>query len=285
MGKAQQRRTEASITQATDAQLAEQSSQQARQQQVLQNQKEAYKSFEFQNPFAGMENTMEDLTVNTAAADFQAEQGAQQRANLLSGLRGAAGGSGVAGLAQSLANAGTMQARQISVDLGQQQTQNQKLAAQQAGQNQLYERQGAAAVQQAEASRESTLLGMEMGEMAGARAGVQAAYGNQMAGFGAITGMQNARMGMTGQIVGGVAQGLGSAIASDRRLKKNIEYMFDSPSGLPVYNFEYIDVKYGSGVHQGVMSDEIPLEAATTHSDGFDRVNYSLLDVEFKKVN
>jgi len=285
MGKRQQRRTEASITQATDTQLAEQSSQQARQQQVLQNQKEAYKSFEFQNPFAGMENTMEDLTVNTAAADFQAEQGAQQRANLLSGLRGAAGGSGVAGLAQSLANAGTMQARQISVDLGQQQTQNQKLAAQQAGQLQSLERQGAAAVQQAEASRESTLLGMEMGEMAGARAGVQAAYGNQMAGFGAITGMQNARMAMTGQIVGGVAQGLGSAIASDRRLKKNIEYMFDSPSGLPVYNFEYIDTKHGSGVHQGVMSDEIPLEAVTTHSDGFDRVNYSLLDVEFKKVN
>lgn len=39
MGKRQQRRTEASITQATDTQLAEQSSQQARQQQVLQNQK------------------------------------------------------------------------------------------------------------------------------------------------------------------------------------------------------------------------------------------------------
>ena len=155
---------------------------------------------------------MEDLTVNTAAADFQAEQGAQQRANLLSGLRGAAGGSGVAGLAQALANQGTLQSRQISVDLGQQQTQNQKLAAQQAGQLQSLERQGAAAVQQAEASRESTLLGMEMGEMAGARAGVQAAYGNQMAGFGAITGMQNARMAMTGQIIGGVAQGIGNAI-------------------------------------------------------------------------
>ena len=53
MGKRQQRRTEASITQATGAQLAEQSSQQARQQQVLQNQKEAYKSFEFQNRVQG----------------------------------------------------------------------------------------------------------------------------------------------------------------------------------------------------------------------------------------
>ena len=33
-----------------------------------------------------------------------------------------------------------------------------------------------------------------------------------MAGFGAITGMQNARMGMYGQIIGGVAQGVGSAL-------------------------------------------------------------------------
>jgi hypothetical protein len=54
---------------------------------------------------------------------------------------------------------------------------------------------------------------------------------------------------------------------------------------LPVYNFEYIDTKYGSGVYQGVMSDEVPLEAVTISPDGFDRVNYSLLDVEFKKVN
>jgi hypothetical protein len=131
---------------------------------------------------------------------------------------------------------------------------------------------------------------MEMGEMAGARAGVQSAYANQMAGLGAISGMQNARMGMYGQIIGGVAQGISSAAttaaaASDRRLKKNIEYKFDSPSGLPVYNFEYIDTKYGSGVYQGVMSDEVPLEAVTISPDGFDRVNYSLLDVEFKKVN
>jgi hypothetical protein len=221
MGKKQQRRTEAKITRATGAQLAEQSAQQARQQQVLADQKQSFKSFEFQNPFAGMENTMEDLTVNTAAADFQAEQGAQQRANLLSGLRGAAGGSGVAGLAQALANQGTLQSRQISVDLGQQQTQNQRLAAQQAGQLQSLERQGAAAVQQAEASRESTLLGMEMGEMAGARAGVQAAYGNQMAGLGAITDMQNARTAMTGQIIGGVAGGLGSVFTG----------AFASPSG------------------------------------------------------
>jgi len=215
MGKAAQRRTEQQITGATEAQLQEQRAFQDRQRQVLDSQRAQYENFEFTNPFAGMENTMEDLQVNTAAADFQAEQGRQQRANLLSGLRGAAGGSGIAGLAQALANQGTLQSRQISVDLSKQQSMNQKLAAQQGMQLQQLERQGDAAVQQALASRESTLLGMEMGEMAGARAGVQSAYGNQMAGLGAISGMQNARMGMYGQIIGGVAQGVSSAVTGN----------------------------------------------------------------------
>ena len=48
--------------------------------------------------------------------------------------------------------------------------------------------------------------------MAGARAGMQAAYGNQMAGFGAIAQQNAARMGMWGSIIGGVAGGLGSAM-------------------------------------------------------------------------
>ena len=32
------------------------------------------------------------------------------------------------------------------------------------------------------------------------------------------------------------------------------------------------------------MSDEIPQAAVVKHSDGYDRVDYSKLDVEFKKV-
>lgn len=211
MGKKGQRRNEAMITGATDAQLKEQRALQAQQKAVLDAQREEYRQFEFTNPFAGMENVYEDLQVSTEAADFQMEQGAQQRANIMAGLRGAAGASGVAGLAQSLANQGTLQARQISADLSQQQTRNEQLRAQGASQVQQMVREGEAAVQSAEFGRESTLLGMEMGEMAGARAGMQAAFGNQMAGFGAITSMQNARMGMWGDIIGGVAQGIGTA--------------------------------------------------------------------------
>jgi len=76
-----------------------------------------------------------------------------------------------------------------------------------------------------------------------------------------------------------------SGVGSDRKLKKNITKIGESPSGLNIYTFEYIDqAKFGEGVFQGVMSDEVPQNAVVKGSDGFDRVNYSLLDIEFKKI-
>tara|TARA_B110001450_G_C17627067_1_gene483604 strand:- start:57 stop:770 length:714 start_codon:yes stop_codon:yes gene_type:complete len=71
---------------------------------------------------------------------------------------------------------------------------------------------------------------------------------------------------------------------SDRRLKKNITKIGESLSGLNIYSFEYKDVLHGEGLFQGVMSDEIPERAVIKHADGFDRVDYSQLDVEFKQI-
>ena len=71
---------------------------------------------------------------------------------------------------------------------------------------------------------------------------------------------------------------------SDRRLKKDIKLVSVSPSGLKIYNFKYKDTKFGVGKFQGVMSDEIPNNAIVSHEDGFDRVDYSKLDVEFKAI-
>ena len=71
---------------------------------------------------------------------------------------------------------------------------------------------------------------------------------------------------------------------SDRRLKNNIVKIGKSPSGLNIYSFEYKDTKFGDGLWQGVMSDEVPSEAVSVGADGYDRVNYSLLDVEFKQI-
>jgi hypothetical protein len=98
-----------------------------------------------------------------------------------------------------------MQARQVSVDLARQERQGQIMARQGAQQADMLRRQGEAAVQSAEFGRVSTLLGAEYGQMAGAEAGVQAAYGNEMSAFGARSQMQSARMNMWGNIVGGIA--------------------------------------------------------------------------------
>ena len=150
-----------------------------------------YKNIKFTNPYEGMENpyaenVFEDLTVNQQQAQFQAQQGAQQRANIMGSLRGAAGSSGIAGLAQSMANQGQLQAQQISASIGQQETMNQRLAAQGAQQKQrgaaavdLQQRQGDAMVQEAESGRQATILAMQQGQAAGANANYQQQMLNQ----------------------------------------------------------------------------------------------------------
>ncbi len=92
------------------------------------------KSLEITNPYKDLnttfENTFEDMAVNQQQAQFEAQQGAQARANLLSNLRSAAGGSGIAGLAQVLANQQQVQGQQISASIGQQEAANQRASAQ-----------------------------------------------------------------------------------------------------------------------------------------------------------
>jgi len=284
--------------QASQKQLARYNDEQVVQRKLLETQKAKYREFEFKNPygemknqFAGIENMYEDMTVDMRAANFQAQQGQQQRANIMQGLKGAAGSSGIAGLAQAMANQGQLQTQQIAAGIGQQERQNQlasrqaamtmqQMERQGAGQADMTQRGGAAMVQSAEMGRQSTLLGMEMSGMAGANAGVQSAYANQMSGFGAQASMLNSQVGAAAAITGAA---VGGAMQSDRKLKKNINKIGESPSGLNIYSFEYKDSKYGRGLFQGVMSDEIPQKAVST-KDGYDMVDYSMLDVEFKQI-
>ena len=179
--------------------LAERKEQQKRVDKEVAN----YRAMKFTNPYEGMENTMEDLRVSTQAADFQAEQGAQQRSNIMQSLKGAAGSSGIAGLAQSMANQGQLQARQISAGLAQQEVGNEMARAQQAGMIQKAERRGAAQIQQmersgdamvqgAESGRQATILGMQYGQAAGANTNYQQAMENQ-----ANANMRASQMGNT----------------------------------------------------------------------------------------
>jgi len=174
-----------------------------KQQDLLNKQKAQYKAMEFKNPFADMENTFEDLTVNQQQAQFQAQQGAQQRANIMQSMKGAAGGSGIAGLAQAMANQGQLQTQAISASIGQQESRNQALAAKGAANVQSMQRQGDQYVQQQEANRQATLLGMQMGETAGANTALQTAEGN-------LANAQVAQQQIVANAFGTFAQGLAS---------------------------------------------------------------------------
>ena len=206
------------------AQMEDYKAQQKTAKAAVEKQKQAYKDIDFKNPYAGMENVFEDMTVNQQQAQFQAQQGSQQRANIMQGLRGAAGASGVAGLAQAMASQGQLQSQQISASIGQQESQQQMARAQGAASIQQLERQGAAAVDlqqrqgeamvmEAETGRASTLLGMQYGELAGARAGTQSAYGNVASANAMELERINANKAMVGEIVGGVASAAGSILA------------------------------------------------------------------------
>ena len=282
MGRRAKRKQDAlskKMFRATDKQLKRYKEEQVVQRKLLEAQKARYRQFEFKNPYADMENVMEDMTVDMRAADFQRQQGEQQRSNILQALRGAAGGSGVASLAQTLANQGQLQTQQIAVGIGAQERQNMMMERQMAGQIDMTERGGEAMVQSAEMQRQSTLLGIEYGGMAGANAGVQAAYANQMAGFGAQASMLNSQLAAQTAM----AQTGANLAFSDRKLKKNINKIGESPSGLNIYSFEFKNSKHGEGLFQGVISDEVPQKAVGTR-DGYDTVNYNMLDVEFKQI-
>ena len=230
------------------------------QDELLNEQRKQFQEFQFENPFADiknpyedlktefeniyadLENPYEDLTVNMRAAEFQAEQGAQQRANILATLRGAAGGAGIGGLAQALANQGQRQAQQISANIAQQETANQRLAAQGAARIQQLELagaeraralgisreqliaqggfkadvlrgQGQAALQQAEFGRESTLLGVEFGLAAGANQALQQAMANQMSAKGMQAQMHGAQAAQISGMVGAIIGAVGTAVS------------------------------------------------------------------------
>ena len=93
----------------------------------MKGQKNAFEGME--NKFEGMENAFEDLTVNTQQAEFEAQQNQQMQANIMSQMAGAAGGSGIAALAQSMANQGALQSQKAAASIGAQEAANQKLAA------------------------------------------------------------------------------------------------------------------------------------------------------------
>ena len=199
----------------------------------LQEGREAYNAIEFTNPyegitnpyegvtsqFTGMENVYEEPQVDTRAADFMREQSQQQQANILQNLRGVAGGSGVAGLAQQISNIGTQQARQAAVDIARQERQSEMarrgeasridslqrqdaqridmLQRQGGFQADMLQRKGDMFVQQQEQDRIASLYGLAADRQTATSQALNTAQ----------TGFADALGSLGGEIAGGVASG------------------------------------------------------------------------------
>jgi len=233
-----------------------------------------------------MSNPYLNLGVATQAAEFQAEEADIALANTLDTLR-SSGAS--AGGATALARAALESKKGVSATIEKQEADNAKAAA-----------RGEEVLQAAKVGEATRLQGVQMSEaqrMQEAEAqGVDYQFKGEedrtMQQLNRLSGQQaqseaNRAQAKSNQnaAYGGIASGLGSIVGgfSDRRLKKNIKQIGVSDSGLKIYSFEYIDKNLGDGIFQGVMSDEIPKEAVIPF-DGYDLVDYSRIDVEFKKI-
>jgi hypothetical protein len=163
-----------------------------------------YFSQDTSNLYSNLENTMEDLTVNTQAAEFAAQQQAQGLSNIMGSMNQAAGGSGIAALAQSLANQQAQSATAASASIGQQESMNQRLAAQQGGRLQELERAGAGQSRALKAQLLGEEFQINANELASSEEAIQAA--------------RAARTEALGQFAGGVGNaltgGLGNQILS-----------------------------------------------------------------------
>lgn len=277
-----------------------------------------------QNFASQMENTAEDLTVNTQQADMLAQQQQQGLSNTLGSLKGAAGSGGIAALAQSLAGAQNQNLQAASASIGQQESANQAQAASQgqaiqqaiasessmnqsreidqASQNQIMAAQMGGANQQfgATMGNQNAMMAAQMGQ-SNQQFGATMDFEGQMARAQGAQSMQDRQYSQNTQLFDIAGQrkaaadaqvaaqrqsfmsGLGK-IVSDRTLKKNISLIGKSTSGINIYSFEYKNTKHGDGIYQGVMADEIPSKFTVRHPDGYNMVDYSNLDVEFKLI-
>jgi len=253
----------------------------------LGNQMDAWEDSKMKNPYAGvtnpyanLENVYEDQTVNVKQAEFEKEQSQQAMANVMAGMQGAAGGSGVAGLAQVLANQGVKQAQQASLSIGAQERANESRARGEAGRLQqltaegeqkrdMMEREGARMVEKFEQDKLNQQLDWAMGRKASADQAID-----------------NARAQQDAFVSGLVSTGLTAAVGSDVRIKENINKTGVSKSGIPIYTFNYIgEDQLWSGTMAQDLLDIGREDAVTTMDNGYYGVYYDMIDVNMVAKN
>ena len=150
--------------------------------------KARYENLDTSNLAANMENSYEDLTVNTQAADFAAQQQQQALSNTMGGMNAAAGGSGIAALAQAMAGQQSQNLQQASASIANQEGANQMAAARGDMAVQSAEIQGAQQSRAAELDKTETLLGMSQQRLGAANEARQKATDSLVGGIGSLAG-------------------------------------------------------------------------------------------------
>jgi hypothetical protein len=166
----------------------------------MEKQKEAFKNMDTSNPYANQNNVMEDLTVNQGEAEFMKQQQQESQANIMQQMKGAAGGSGIAALAQTMANQGSMDAQKSAISIGKQEASNQMAERQEQSKLNAQEAVGDARSQDLERNKQATLLGMSQSDVAAQGQKVAAADQKMWSGItgaagalsGGLTGIQKA---------------------------------------------------------------------------------------------
>lgn len=98
---------------------------------------------------------------------------------------------------------------------------------------------------------------------------------------------RNAKYQALGSLGSAAISGGALVAASDRNLKENIKFIGKSEKGFDIYEFEYKNKELGEGVYQGVMAQDLlgsKPEAVLSDNDGILSVDYSKIDVEFRRI-
>lgn len=138
-------------------------------QKELDRAKDQFKTLDTSNPYLNMENVYEDLTVNKQAAEFERSQMLQSQANTMNQMSTAAGSSGIAALAQTLANTGAIAAQKTSASIAQQEQMNTLKERGEEARLQGLEREGELISRQAEMGIIQSMMGMSADEINVAR--------------------------------------------------------------------------------------------------------------------
>jgi len=159
-------------------------------------------------------------------------------------------------------------------------------------------------VRQSRFNEISALLGRSQVGAGTSFGGYQPNYnGIDLAGFAQQQGLQNQQLSFqreqnqkdrnanrTNALIG-AGGSLGSAgmkIFSDITLKENIRQTGVSPSGIPIYEFDYKNKEHGQFRYSGVMAQdllELHPSAVIQEKDGTLKVDYQQIDVDFRRVD